>query len=280
MQYTTNYNLITVEGTDVVNPLVQMNPNFTDIDAAMFANKQAVIGSATEITSGTVHSITRANTDSNYFRFTATSNWTLGDSMSVDGVSVSVYLSDGTAPTSGAYVINSEVLALLSGTRVTLITSNGVATVAANDVTYDNTVSGLSATDAQNAIDEVLSIAEGHGMYEFWNNTNPSTPFAAQSVLFSSDLTLDGIVIVTTANTLNYIEVGTSGHINRIIMPAYSHLKLENRDVTVSVSGNVYTVSISDCDAHELNSYGSTATASTSNGSMIPVRILGLVHNS
>jgi len=127
MQYTSNYNLITVEGTDVVNPLVQMNPNFTDIDAAMFANKQAVIGTATEIVSGTVHAITRLNTDSDYFRFTATGNWNTGDSMSVDGVNVSVYLSDGTTPATGAYIINTEVLALLSGSRVTLIISTSNA---------------------------------------------------------------------------------------------------------------------------------------------------------
>ena len=124
MQYTTNYNLITVEGTDVVNPLVQMNPNFTDIDAAMFANKQATIGTATEITVGTVHSITRANTDSDYFRFTATSNWTAGDTMSVDGVSVSVFLTDGTTPGTGAYIINSEVFGMISGTRVTMFLAN------------------------------------------------------------------------------------------------------------------------------------------------------------
>ena len=124
MQYTPNYNLITVEGTDVVNPLVQMNPNFTDIDAAMFANKQASIGTATEITVGTVHSITRANTDSNYFCFTATSNWTVGDSMSIDGVTVSVFLTDGTTPGTGAYVINSEVFGIIAGSRVTLYLAN------------------------------------------------------------------------------------------------------------------------------------------------------------
>lgn len=154
MQYTPNYNLITVEGTDVVNPLVQMNPNFTDIDAAMFANKQAVIGSATEITSGTVHSITRANPDSNYFRFTATSNWTAGDSMNVDGVTVSVYLTDGTTPESGSYVINSEVLGMISGSRVTLFVSSQKQQTA-SDVTYDNTVSGLTANNVQTAIDEI-----------------------------------------------------------------------------------------------------------------------------
>lgn len=163
MQYTPNYNLITVEGTDVVNPLVQMNPNFTDIDAAMFANKQAVIGTATEITSGTVHSITRANPDSNYFRFTATSNWNAGDSMSVDGVNVSVFLSNGNTPNTGAYIINTEVLAIISGSRVTLLVSNNdTTTLTASDVTYDNTASGLTSSNVQNAVDEVASIVKSN----------------------------------------------------------------------------------------------------------------------
>ena len=151
MQYTPNYNLITVEGTDVVNPLVQMNPNFTDIDAAMFANKQAVIGSAAEIVSGTVHAITRGNPDSDYFRFTATGNWMLGDSMSVDGVTVSVFLSDGTTPGTGAYVINTEVLALLSGSRVTLIISGSDNATINNkaDKTDLSTIIETSPTSSQ-----------------------------------------------------------------------------------------------------------------------------------
>lgn len=153
MQYTTNYNLITVEGTDVVNPLVQMNPNFTDIDAAMFANKQASIGTATEIAAGNVHSITRTNTDSNYFKFTATSNWTTGDSMSIDGVNVSVFLTDGTVPVTGAYVINSEVFGILAGTRVTLFLTNPITSLAASDVTYN----GDTVETALNNIDSEIT---------------------------------------------------------------------------------------------------------------------------
>lgn len=153
MQYTTHFNLNLPEGTDIVNPLVQDNPNYTAIDAAMFANKQAVIGTASEVVSGTVHAITRSNPDSDYFRFTATGNWNTGDSMSVDGTNVSVYLSNGSSPANNAYIINTEVLALLSGTRVTLITSSGSINAAA--VSYDNSGSGLSATNAQDAIDEI-----------------------------------------------------------------------------------------------------------------------------
>lgn len=155
MQYTPNYNLITVEGTDVVNPLVQMNPNFTDIDAAMFANKQASIGSATELTSGTVHAITRANPDSNYFRFTATSNWTAGDSMTIDGVAVSVFLTDGTLPGTGAYVINSEVFGILTGSRVTLFLTNPLLTLPATDVTFNPAGTGLVSTNIDGAVREL-----------------------------------------------------------------------------------------------------------------------------
>ena len=160
MQYTSNYNLITVEGTDVVNPLVQMNPNFTDIDAAMFANKQATIGTATELTAGTVHSITRTNPDSNYFRFTATSNWTAGDTMNVDGVSVSVYLTDGTTPGTGSYVINSEVLAMISGSRVTLFVSTSpINSLDADQITFDPTGTGLNPADTD--VDKAIKDLDG-----------------------------------------------------------------------------------------------------------------------
>lgn len=164
MQYTPNYNLITVEGTDVVNPLVQMNPNFTDIDTAMFANKQAVIGSASEIVSGTVHSITRANPDSNYFRYTATGNWTSGDSMNVDGVTVTVYLTDGTTPGTGSYVINSEVFGMINGSRVTLfLASSPVTSLDADQVTFDPTGTSLdpSDTDVDKALRDIDSLISG-----------------------------------------------------------------------------------------------------------------------
>ena len=156
MQYTSNYNLLLPEGTDTVNLLTQMNPNTTAIDSAMQANKAATVGRATELTAGTVHAITRNNTDSPVFAFTATSNWTAGDSMSVDGVACSVYVSDGTTPATGAYVINSEVVGIIQGSRVTLLIS-GASSADAADVSYDNTTSGLTADDVQEALDELAA---------------------------------------------------------------------------------------------------------------------------
>ena len=157
MQYTTHYNLNLPEGTDIVNPLVQDNPNYSAIDTALYNNKLRVVGDATEVKSGTVHAITRSDSDIDVMRFTATGDWITGDTMTVDGNPVSVYLSDGTAPLTGAYVINTEVLAAINGSRVTLYTGAGAVTsIDADDVIYDNSVSGLPATSAQAAIDEVF----------------------------------------------------------------------------------------------------------------------------
>lgn len=174
MQQTTNYNLLIPEGTDVVNPLTQVNPNFQTIDGAMFANKQATIGTASEVVTGTVHAIIRNNPDSDVFRFTATGAWTSGDTMTLDGQSVTVHLSDGTTPATNSYIIGAEVLAMVNGSLVTLAISTtppaqgvtsfnsrtGAVVPAASDydasmVDYDNTVSGLNSTDVQGAIDEL-----------------------------------------------------------------------------------------------------------------------------
>lgn len=174
MQSTTNYSMNLVEGTDIVNVPVQLNPNFQTIDQEMFANKQGTIGTATEVVTGTVHAVVRANTDADMFRFTATGAWTSGDTMTLDGSAVTVHLADGTAPATGAYIIGAEVVAVVNGTLVTLLTSAAqpVAGVTsfnsrtgavvpqasdydAADIDYDNTLSGLTATDAQAAIDEL-----------------------------------------------------------------------------------------------------------------------------
>ena len=156
MQYTTNYNLGLVEGTDLVNPLTQMNPNFSDLDTIIKGVSDKTVTTATEITVGTVHGLTRANTSANVFQWTATANFTTGDTFTVDGVTVTALKTDGTVLQTGEYIIGAAVLAILDGTRLTIFVAPKVSQ-SASDVTYDNTQSGLSATDIQDAVDEVAA---------------------------------------------------------------------------------------------------------------------------
>ena len=62
------------------------------------------------------------------------------------------------------------------------------ATYDADDVTYDNTASGLTATNVQDAIDELAGaspVIAEHGIYELWKNADISQPFAAQNIVLS-----------------------------------------------------------------------------------------------
>ena len=153
MNYTTNYNLNKPEGTDLYNHLTIDNPNMDTIDAAMYANKLQAIGSATELVSGTVHAITRGSADQNIFKFKATGNFNLGDTITVDGVTVNAYTTAGQQLPEDAYVLSAEVLCILDGTSLWVLTNT--TELPASNITYDNTSSGLSATDAQAAIDEI-----------------------------------------------------------------------------------------------------------------------------
>lgn len=149
MQYTDHYNLNLPEGNDVVNPLVQDNPNYTAIDNALYANKLRVIGGASEVKTGNNHAITRSDSDIDIIRFTATSDWNSGDTMTIDGDAVTVYLPNSTSPQTGAYKINSEVLLILNGSRVTMFTFN---TLTADDIEYAAGVSVKQAIDSKEHI--------------------------------------------------------------------------------------------------------------------------------
>lgn len=126
-QTTTNYGLLKPESTDNYNHLVYDNPNMDTIDATMKANADAAVTTASCIKSGTTHTITRTNTDASVMRFTATGDWNTGDTMIVDGVTVTPYLPNGDALIDKAFLINTEVLMSLSGVRATVYTNANIA---------------------------------------------------------------------------------------------------------------------------------------------------------
>lgn len=128
MQTTTNYNLKQYEGSDLFNPLNVDNPNMGIIDGAMHDNAIHGIGEATETLAGTLHSIVRQNPDCAMFRFVATSDFTYGDSFTVDGIAYTAQMPDGQQMQSNAFVTGSNVLCCLEGSELTFyVTSTGTA---------------------------------------------------------------------------------------------------------------------------------------------------------
>lgn len=127
---TDNYSFIIPEGSDNVNLLTQNNPNWESADEIIKSVSDLTVGTATELFTTTVHALTRAeaSADAAMFRFTAVSNYTAGDTFTVDGVQVTALLTTGEALGSGAYIIGSEVLCCLKGTLLTVFVNSGTVT--------------------------------------------------------------------------------------------------------------------------------------------------------
>lgn len=123
MKTTTNYSFKQYEGTDLFNPLTVEAQNIQSIDTNMGKNRDAAVQTATEIKSGTVHAITRLTPSAAMIRFVATSDWTTGDTCTIDGVQVSTLLPTGETLPTGAWKINSNVLGVLTGTLFTVFTT-------------------------------------------------------------------------------------------------------------------------------------------------------------
>lgn len=126
---TTHFNLKKPTGDDLYNHLTIDNPNMDAIDTAMYNNQQAAVCTATHSRVGTVHTLTRQGGKSPMFRFVATAAFAAGDTFTVDGQAVTATLPDGSSLSAGAFVINSNVLACLVGTQMTVYTVAGAGEV-------------------------------------------------------------------------------------------------------------------------------------------------------
>ena len=149
MNTTTNYGLKLYEGTDLFNPLTVENVNTGDIDTALKSVSDHAVGTATELTTGTVHALNRVDTDRDVFRFVATSNFTAGDTFTLDGTQVSALTPDGQPLATGSYVIGSTVLCALHDTLITVYVNPAKAKDAdmldGHDSSYYATDSDLDA---------------------------------------------------------------------------------------------------------------------------------------
>lgn len=192
MRESENFNLKLVEGSDIVNPLVTDVPNYESIDNQMFKNQNAGVQNATELKTGTVHAITRLVPDAQMITFTATSNFVAGDTFTVDGIQVSALTVSGEQLPTGAYVINSQVLAILKGT---LLTVYGVGSEVA-----DNALALNGHPDTYFGTKESVdnAIATANAANELVNELNNSLDEIKRKVLIGS----------SSASSTSYATIG------------------------------------------------------------------------
>lgn len=161
MNTSTYYNLKLVEGTDIVNPLTTDVPNYETIDEQMHNNSIAGVTLATEVANGKVHALIRENNECAVIRFVATSNWTFGDTITVDGIPVVAVLPSGEALDEGAYVVNANVLCILTGTNLTVYAvKNRIDN--ANEIPYNDTNVGAELTKLNESLESCFqSVSNG-----------------------------------------------------------------------------------------------------------------------
>ena len=91
------------------------------------------------------------------------------------------------------------------GVAAGIIISCGVVyalTITARETSYDNSISGSSATNMQDAIDDLYDKAAGGSKsILLWTNPNPSANFAAQTINVDTDY--DAFIFVSNFNTTN-----------------------------------------------------------------------------
>jgi hypothetical protein len=159
MTNTTYYNLNIVEGTDIVNPLTVDNPNYDKIDEVLHNNAVSGVTLATEIANATVHAITRENSECAVIRFIATSNWKAGDTITVDGVPVTALLPSGETLPDGAYVINANVLCILTGTNLTVYAERKKIDNS-NEIRYNDTNVGAELNTLNSNLSKLIRFTD------------------------------------------------------------------------------------------------------------------------
>ena len=111
---TTYYEFNKPAGTDLVNPLVDTNPNWDALDADLHEFNERSISNCTEVVALGVHTISRLDTTAKFLKWIATANFTAGDTFTVDGLPVAATTPAGASLATNAYVTGSIVLACLN----------------------------------------------------------------------------------------------------------------------------------------------------------------------
>ncbi len=134
MQQSTNYNFNLPEGTDLVNLLTQLIPNWNNLDTILKGVQDSTFQNATETVSLGVHAITRLNPDAKLLKWIATANFEAGDTFTIDGISTPASLPSGEALGEDCYIAGSVVIAALNAdeSALTVYVTTGTIAVAAD----------------------------------------------------------------------------------------------------------------------------------------------------
>lgn len=286
---TSNYDLSQFIGTDKPTFLGDYNGDMQKIDAAIKGAKDTADGASTTANAASALATSASETAS-----TAASAAASADANATTALNTA----------NGATTTANSALSTATSAASTATSAAETATAADTKATNAATAQGTSysaptgslATNVKEALDELYSGTGGgeHGLYELWNNPNPTSDYANTPITIDDFDTskYDSIEIEwaidkneARGNVVERFEVAAFASASLTtrrdeVIISSNILVLFERQVVIGMSSNQLQINIGHCNQYSFATYGSTPTSEQVDSSLIPVRILGLVHNS
>lgn len=287
---TSNYSLSQFIGTDKPTFLGDYNGDMLKIDAAIKGAADDASGAVTTANAASALATDAASTATSAASDASAASATATTALNTANNATTTAQSASTTATSAA----TDAANAVTTANSAMSAATGAAT--ASGTSYDNTTSGLVANTVQSAIDELAqgSPASEHGLYELWNNPNPTSDYANTPILINDFDTskYDSIEIEwaidkneARGNTVERFEVAAfasaslAARKDEMIISS-NILVMFERQVVIGMSSNQLQINFGHCNQYSFATYGSAPTATQTDGSLIPVRVLGLAHNS
>lgn len=218
---TTNYSLPIFQATDKPAWLTDWNGAMGDIDTAIKAAQTAADNAGTAAASA-ASDITTINSSINTINSSLTSLTTNVNTNTGAINTINSLIGNGTPTTTDQTIIGAinELHADITG---------GGTDIDADNIDYDNTTSGLTATDVQAAIDEVVTMIPGAGGYDFDLSAHTGTA------------TVTSTATIEAASIIKY-ALNQDGSIGKI----YGFLQCPSFSFVQNTDNVVATISIPD----------------------------------
>lgn len=218
---TTYYGFNKPSGTDLVNPLVDTNPNWDIADASLHELNERSICNCTEVVSLGVHTLSTLNTDTKFLKWIATANFTAGDTFVLNGDAIAASTPSGSALQTNAFVSGSVVLACLNADNSAMTIYVSGTTVADDSARLGGELPSYYAKDSDmnNARTDITNMQNLLG--------NNSIVGIGDGTVTGAILALEGNKMKTYYGTVS-ITTSTSADVNTQI--DISSLGLSNAD--------------------------------------------------
>lgn len=214
METTTNFNLKEYESGDFFNPLTVENANMEILDTVVKGVSDRSIGRATELVSQGVHAITLIDTATTTFRFIATSNFTAGETFTLNGIQIDAYLPSGEDLGTGAYVTGAVVIASLNAdsSAMTVYVPQGSVAVASDSERLGGELPSYYATKSyadgiKNTADSASALIQRKALVNTYYDTSTHKLYVVNSDgTQGGEIKMSRLLDFVNAVTLNTVQ--------------------------------------------------------------------------